>query len=259
MCLRLAALFGFWCGDMLLYQRAFPGFPPTDPSAWWIYALPLLALLAPGSRQGLFSAGRLMAGLGLSLIYVFLLSAPLRQYAWQDTSTAVLYIGSWGCVLIGLPLLAGAVLAPARVSAHAGIWPLVMGLMSVGSGVLFLMGSSAVYAQAAFSLAGIQGVTALLFQTCNLREHPALSTGLVWSQVWLLAMLWINVTLFASLSPVAWLAWTAFLTPLVLYLPPVTALKGFSRYLTVALVTGLCLSLAMLWVWTVQPHAEIYL
>lgn len=261
--LSLAGLLGFWCGDMLLYQRVWPGFPPTDPSVWWVFALPFMGLFAVIHRRRSFRGWSLVGMSGLSLLYVYLLTEPLRQYAWQETQTAFIHGSVWGGVLVGLPLLIAAFYASSSASSQpssfTGTWPLVMGLMTAGSGILFLMGSSAVYAQAAFSLCGIQLLTMLIFYFKAFRRHEAFSTGLVWSQTWLLAMLWINVVLFASLSPVAWIAWSGFFAPFLLYLRPISALRLPYRYLTIALVTGVCLSVAMIWVWMIQPHAEIYL
>lgn len=258
--LSLAGLLGFWCGDMLLYQRVWPGFPPTDPAVWWVYALPFMGLFAALHRRRSMRSWTLVGMSGLSLVYVYLLTEPLRQYAWQEMQTAVLYVGLWGSILAVLPLLVNAVFtSSSQPLFFASVWPLVMGLMTAGSGVLFLMGSSAVYAQAAFSLCGLQGLTMLIFRMKVFRGEEAFSSGLVWTQTWLLAMLWINVALFASLSTVAWIAWGGFLAPVLLYLRPISTLKSPYRYLTIALVTGVCLSVAMIWVWMIQPHAEIYL
>lgn len=246
--LSIAALIGFWCSDMVLYQRIWPGFPPSDPAMWWIFCLPVLAgfaLMNTRDDPGKFS---LLVGGGMSLAYVYLLTEPLRQYAWADGFASARVI-AWGFALGLVPTLVS-FLFSSRVSPQAlRHWPWLLFWISGGSAVLFLMGSSAVYAQAALVLCAIQGFQ-LFFR---------LSAGLVWTQTWLLAMLWLNVLLFASLSSVGLLAWSGFMATLTLRIPAVAALSLRWQVLTLGLVTGVCLGVAMVWVWSLQPHAAFYL
>lgn len=256
--LAVAGLVSFWMGFADLNQRLWVEFPPVDASFWWLYGLPLLAGIALIYRSGKAPQTIWALPLGLSsAAYLYGMTTPLRQYEWTLTHSALFSLGAGA--LMGVFLLGVAKAFDQHVQQPLSpyVWPVFMGVLSLGSAGLFLLGSSAVYHQQALFLAVFQFFTGGLFCFRFAGGTRAFSTGLVMSQFWLLLMLWANVLVFASLS-----YWALCLFGSVVLLLGIrqTSLKDsiFRQLISVSLGSGLCLALAIVMVWLYQPQAEIY-
>ena len=162
--LAVAGLVSFWMGFADLNQRLWVEFPPVDASFWWLYGLPLLAGIALIYRSGKAPQTIWALPLGLSsAAYLYGMTTPLRQYEWTLTHSALFSLGAGA--LMGVFLLGVAKAFDQHVQQPLSpyAWPVFMGVLSLGSAGLFLLGSSAVYHQQALFLAVFQFFTGGLF------------------------------------------------------------------------------------------------
>lgn len=250
--LSLATLTGFWGGYAFAYQQLLPAFPPVDVSLWWVYSLPILAVLA-------YRPATLLA-LGLSGVYAYLLTGPLQQYEWSmlqalGFSLAVAVV--MGLLPLGVSyVLDTAILA--KKEGHLWLLPWVMSLTSLGSAVLFMLSSSAILSQHALFLTVLQLLWCGAWLHLSPLADAAGRKGLVFIHGWLLLMLWLNMLMFASLSYVSLVGLLALFSPVVLRFQPVARAALWVQCLTVTLGSGLCLTIAAVCVFLLQPQAGVY-
>ena len=247
--LSLATLVGFWGGHAFMSQRLWPGFPPVDVSLWWIYGLPMLALLA--YRPHVFLT-TLSSG-----VYAYLLTEPMRQYEWSWIQ-AIAFTLAAALIMGRIPHLVNSMLSDVTSSEHKKcrwLWPWVMAITSLGSAGVFLLGSSASLSQQALFLLVLQALT-LIFLRFHSRNE--VSAGLVVVNLWLLLMLWLNMLLFTSLSYVALVGLLALFTPYMLSLQPMSKASFGVQLLTVGLGSVLCMAIAAACVFGFQPQAGLY-
>ncbi len=247
--LSVATLVGFWGGYAYMYQELLPGFPPVDVSLWWVYSLPVLAMLAywpSGVMLVLLSGG-----------YAYLLTGPLRQYEWSMIQ-AIAFSLAVSVIMGLLPLGINRVLQSAIPSEKkALLWPVVMAVTSLGSAVIFVLSSSASLAQQALFLLVVQALWLFHWLHRSAADAPDIK-GTVIINVWLLLMLWLNMLVFASLSYVALVGLLALFSPWVLRFKPLAEASLFKQCLTVTLGSGLCLAIAAACLFLFQSQAGVY-